>query len=108
MENINNFKNAARGLGVPECSMFNFEDLYEEKNLGSVVNCIYILGGVVQAKVPEFSGPKLGVPVTASSRDRKRDIGKITDGSCGYSEVLERERPKDYCSPVRDPASLKP
>merc|ERR1719297_565201 len=52
MENITAFTDAARGLGVSESAMFATPDLYEEKNLGSVVNCIYTFAGVVQTAVP--------------------------------------------------------
>ena len=64
MENITYFMNAARDMGVPESSMFGTPDLYEEKNIGSVIQCIYTLGGAVQVNVPEFTGPKLGPPLT--------------------------------------------
>merc|ERR1719205_220285 len=37
MENITYFTNVAREIGVPESSMFATPDLFEEKNMGSVV-----------------------------------------------------------------------
>merc|ERR1712157_411504 len=60
MENITYFMNAAREFGVPENAMFGTPDLYENKNIGSVVNCINVFAGVIQVKVPSFKGPKLG------------------------------------------------
>jgi hypothetical protein len=57
--------------------MFGTPDLYEEKNMGSVVMCIYTLGGVVQVQFPEV-GPKCGVPIAVASKDVKRDVGPAT------------------------------
>merc|ERR1719346_96013 len=60
MENITCFTDVAREIGVPESSMFATPDLYEEKNMGSVVMCLYQFGRVVQSAAPDFDGPKLG------------------------------------------------
>jgi len=95
MENITFFMNAARDLGVPESSMFSTPDLFEAKNLGSVVNCVYTLGGVVQANIPEFTGPKLGVEMAVESKDKKRHSGILTDQSAGFSTKLEVSKPTD-------------
>jgi len=51
LENIKFFADAARRLGVPEAYMFDTPQLYEEKDLGAVVNCIYNLSGAVQVPV---------------------------------------------------------
>ncbi|CAK9004045.1 unnamed protein product [Durusdinium trenchii] len=72
MENITKFLNAARELGLPESSMFDTPDLYEEKNVDSVITCIYALGGAVQTVRPEFTGPKLGIPLIAQGKDKPK------------------------------------
>jgi hypothetical protein len=96
MENIKFFTDAARALGVPESAMFGTPDLYEEKNLGSVVSSLYALGGAVQVTCPEFTGPKLGVALTsAKANDTKRNVGLLTDQSGGYSSAMDVARPKD-------------
>lgn len=100
MENITFFMNAARELGVPESAMFGTPDLYEEKNIGSVVICIFQLGGAIQVSTPEFSGPKLGVAMNVESKDKKRGDGKLVDMSAGFSTTMEVARPTDradYC-----------
>eukprot|EP00434_Breviolum_minutum_P007345 symbB.v1.2.006485.t1/scaffold361.1/size299464/8 len=98
MENITKFLNAARDLGLPESSMFDTSDLYEEKNLDSVkslekglianylpasiavevITCIYALGGAVQTVCPEFTGPKLGIPLIAQGKDVTKPKSKTS------------------------------
>jgi len=95
MENITFFMNFARDTGVPESSMFSTPDLYEEKNMGSVVSALMAFGGAVQVACPNFKGPKLGVALTSSVEDAKRAGGLLTDQSAGYSGKQEVERPKD-------------
>lgn len=95
MENLVFFVNAARELGVPESSLFSTPDLDEEKNMGSVVNCICAFGGAVQASCPDFRGPKFGVKLTSGVNDTKRNVGSLTDIFSGYASTLEVERPKD-------------
>eukprot|EP00930_Biecheleria_cincta_P007709 TRINITY_DN108969_c0_g1_i1.p1 TRINITY_DN108969_c0_g1~~TRINITY_DN108969_c0_g1_i1.p1 ORF type:complete len:290 (-),score=61.93 TRINITY_DN108969_c0_g1_i1:267-1136(-) len=76
MENIRNFLHAARELGLEESSMFDTIDLYEEKNLDSVIKCIYALGGAVQTHCPDFTGPKLGIPVFTKGKDPSKSKPK--------------------------------
>jgi len=96
MENITYFMNAARELGVPESAMFGTPDLYEEKNIGSVVTCIFQLGGAVQVSAPEFTGPKLGIALKSDSKDKKRDKGGLlTDMSAGFNTSMDVARPTD-------------
>lgn len=59
MENITLFTDAVRALGVPGPAVFATPDLYEEKNLGAVLQCIIAFAAVVQTAVPDFDGPKL-------------------------------------------------
>ncbi|CAM9634144.1 unnamed protein product, partial [Ectocarpus sp. 12 AP-2014] len=61
MENISNFIRGCRAIGVPEYSLFETVDLYEGKDVGLVVKCLYALGGTVQKNCPEFGGPHLGL-----------------------------------------------
>ncbi|CAE8631613.1 unnamed protein product [Polarella glacialis] len=77
MDNITNFLNAARQLGLPESSMFDVPDLYEEKNVGYVLTCLYALGGAIQTTCPEFTGPKLGIPLIAQGKDVSKPAKKI-------------------------------
>merc|ERR1712083_234037 len=96
MENITFFMNAARKLGVAESSMFGTPSLYEDKNMGSVIACIYAYGGVVQTNVPSFTGPKLGHAIAhQAAKDRKRDSGMATSQSEAMHRTMEVERPKD-------------
>merc|ERR1740123_1883531 len=57
MENIKKFLSMARSIGMDESSMFSTPDLYEEKNLATVVTFFFTFGGYVQAKVPSYVGP---------------------------------------------------
>jgi len=95
MENITYFMNAARELGVPESSMFGTPDLYEEKNMGSVINCLNIFGGAIQISVPEFAGPKLGNALNVASADKARDDRMATSQSEAMQRNMEVERPRN-------------
>jgi len=78
-ENISNFLKACRELGVHDHALFCTNDLYENKNLHSVIQCIHALGGAVQLSIPEFHGPHLGVADTSSTlRAARRSIGLAT------------------------------
>jgi len=95
MENISKFLKMARDIGMKESSMFSTPDLFEEKNMAIVVTFLYTFGGVVQANLPEYTGPKIGVAVKAEVEDESRGIGLITDQTNVYQGVMETERPKD-------------
>jgi hypothetical protein len=88
-ENITYFQTFCRDVGVAEISMFGTDDLFDAKNMGSVLSSIFILGGVIQDKLPNFSGPKLGVAVHSSVADGKRNVGPATQtgGLSGAMEV---------------------
>lgn len=74
-ENITLFLKTCRAWGVHEYALFSTDDLYEVKNLSSVVKCIHQLGGVLRRAVPEFQGPHLGVAdMSKAKRDHKRDF----------------------------------
>jgi len=107
MENITYFMDAARKVGVPETSLFGTPCLYEGKNLGSVINCIYLYGGIIQTNVPEFKGPHLGNAVKAESKDKARDGRVCVDQSQGFSKHCEVERPTDKNN-IRGQVSPRP
>lgn len=44
MENIETFVNACAAYGVPKTGLFQTVDLFEMRNMGQVINCIYQLG----------------------------------------------------------------
>ncbi|CAM9095729.1 unnamed protein product [Ectocarpus fasciculatus] len=60
MENISNFLKSCRAMGVAEHSLFETVDLFEGKDIGLVVRCIFALGSAVQGTCPEYTGPTLG------------------------------------------------
>ena len=67
MENITAFLRICRSsMGVSEHDLFETVDLYEEKDMNSVVRCIHALGRSVQSF---YSGPSLG-PKAASQNNR--------------------------------------
>merc|ERR1712242_186644 len=103
MENIKKFLGMARGIGMNESSLFSTPDLFEEKNMAIVVTALFTFGGFVQAKVPEYTGPKIGVAVKAEVADGSRGIGLITEQTNVFQGVLETERPKDQTI-IRGPA----
>jgi hypothetical protein len=51
---------ACRAVGVPEHDLFETVDLFEERDIGCVVRCLFALGRTIQVTVPEFRGPVLG------------------------------------------------
>ncbi|KAJ3434462.1 muscle-specific protein [Anaeramoeba flamelloides] len=65
MENVNGFLMAAKSLGVSESDLFMTVDLYEEKNLPQVVQCLHALGSASR-KVRGFSGPYIGAKTSTS------------------------------------------
>ena len=69
MENITLFLRACREVGVLEKDLFSTIDLFEEKNMNSVILCLFNLGGTIQSTIPYFTGPKLGI-----KQNRKFDI----------------------------------
>jgi len=93
MENITFFMNAARDMGVPESQMFGTPDLYEDKNMGTVVTGIFAYGGAIQVAMPSFT-PVLGIAMV-ESKDAKREGGLCTDMSGGLSGKMEIQRPNE-------------
>ena len=68
MENISAFLRACRDFGVQEYDLFETVDLFEEKDLGVVLQCISSLGRALQ-KRPGYNGPTLG-PRESSNNTR--------------------------------------
>lgn len=94
MENITNFIGVCRKLGVLEKDLFSTTDLYEEKNLKSVQNCIYNLASIIRTTAPDFKGPYLGVRQKAQVKDKLRKKQTHADLSIGLR--------KDVSDEVRD------
>lgn len=61
MENVSAFVRACRSIGVAEFDLFETVDLYNQSNLGQVVQCIHALGRAIQKTMPDYKGPILGV-----------------------------------------------
>jgi len=89
-ENISKFLKVCREWGVHEYALFSTDDLYDEKNLLSVVKCIYQLGGVLKRAVPEFQGPILGVAdLSNAKRDQKRAMEQCSQTG-GLHNAMQR------------------
>merc|ERR1719215_2531591 len=89
-ENISQFLRACRQLGVQEYALFSTDDLYDKKNMMSVIRCVHALGGAVQRSVPEFQGPRLGVADTShAKRDSRREMAPVTQTG-GLHTSMER------------------
>ena len=61
MENISNFLRATRTFGVAEFEVFETVDLYESKDLGSVIRCLNALSRAVEKNERGFRGPYLNI-----------------------------------------------
>lgn len=70
MENITAFSKNCRSLGVPEHSVFETCDLYDEKDLGAVIRCLCALSLAVKKTLPSFSGPYLEVTHSAPTAEK--------------------------------------
>lgn len=95
MENILFFQNAARALGVAESSMFGTPDLFEEKNMKSVIDAIYAFGGAIQKSCPEYNGPKLGHAINVDAKTQRRPKMTATSQYEAMQGAMEVERPRD-------------
>jgi len=91
-ENIASYLTACKTLGCRETDQFMTQDLYENANMGVVVDNIHALGGLSR-KVATFRGPYLGVKF---AEENKRNIteeqlkanvpSRQTVGSYGYQD----------------------
>ncbi|EGN93059.1 hypothetical protein SERLA73DRAFT_98415 [Serpula lacrymans var. lacrymans S7.3] len=60
-DNINYFFNFVRGVGLPECFIFELTDLYEKKNLPKAIYCIHALSHLLARRgLAERIGNLLG------------------------------------------------
>ena len=78
--------NAVRDTGVPESSVLGTFVMHEEKkSIDSEIRCICMLGGTVQAIVPEFPRPEMTTPPTTQPTDKKRNDRLVTKQSAAFS-----------------------
>ena len=79
MENISMYLEGCSKLGVPSFSSFQTVSLYENKDMGSVLNNIQALGSAAQ-KLPGYSGPVLGTKI-AEAAPRQFSEAQMRRGS---------------------------
>jgi len=89
-ENIGHFQAFCRRLDMAECSMFSTNDVYDQKNMGTFIQSMNVLGGLVQEKFKNLDGPKLGVPVQSKIKDEKR-TGITATQMGGLSAAMEHQ-----------------
>lgn len=65
-ENLELFLKGCEKYGMKSQDLFQVNDLYENKNLYMVVDCLHALGGLSQKK--NFDGPVIGVKVADENR----------------------------------------
>ncbi|CAI5723305.1 unnamed protein product [Peronospora effusa] len=105
MENVSNFVRACRNIGVAEFDLFETVDLYNQKNLGQVVQCIHALGRTIQKTMPEYDGPNLGVKESTvnlrqfSDAQRREAVSAVPVLAHGSQSVMER-RPFDHSASI--------
>lgn len=64
MENISLFLRACREVGMLEKDLFSTIDLYEVKDMNTVILTLFNLGGTIQSTIPYFTGPTIGIKQT--------------------------------------------
>lgn len=91
MENISSFLRACRAVGVAECDCFETADLYEEKDMGSVLRCLSALSRAAR-KIALFHGPYLDYtnPQPATSFTSSSEINSKAS-SCPSSTLAEAD-----------------
>jgi len=72
-ENIELFLKSAEKYGLKSQDLFQVNDLFENKNLYMVVDCLHALGGLAQKK--SYDGPVIGVKV---AKENKRNFSQDT------------------------------
>ncbi|KAI8902761.1 calponin homology domain-containing protein [Globomyces pollinis-pini] len=88
MENINNFLLALDKLGVPKHDQFQTIDLFESKNMGSVVDTIFAFSrtAVKKGLCCNLLGPKLSDKHEVSFSEEQLNKGKcIIGGQMGFT-----------------------
>jgi len=95
-ENVANYLAACKNYGVKETDLFMTEDLYENKNMGQVVQNISALASVAQTKGVK-AGKNVGLGVQMSQENRREFSAETlaagnsipsrqTQGSHGYQD----------------------
>ncbi|XP_027211051.1 myophilin isoform X1 [Penaeus vannamei] len=79
-ENLEMFLKGCESYGLKSQDLFQVNDLYENKNLYMVVDCLYALGGLAQKR--SYDGPVIGVKVAMENKrnfteDKLRESQKI-------------------------------
>ncbi|CAM9693233.1 unnamed protein product [Chrysoparadoxa australica] len=109
MENVSSFLKACRVLGVPEHSLFETVDLFEEKDLGLVVQCLFALGCAVKRTCPEFAGPHLGVNASAASAPTpKNSVSEPAPGHQATAPAPVEQVAAQLEASKLSPAALEP
>jgi len=72
MENIQNYNNACKKIGMRDGDCFVSQDLYEGDNLVAVIDQIYAIGALSR-KVDGFEGPYFGVKFADEKHYMKAD-----------------------------------
>lgn len=94
-ENVSNYLKAVRAFGVNEFELFGTDDLFEAKDLQSVVVSLHSLGRKVQEKLPDFT-PTLGIKVVAKNertfsdaqlREANAAVSALNLGSSDHSKA---------------------
>jgi len=89
MENVSSFIRALRKFGVPENDVFDTVDLFQHQNEELVLRGLQSFARVIQAKIPEFRGPRLDLRSTPPLRPSSiQDSYELypPDSYCGSSD----------------------
>lgn len=70
-ENFVSFSNACKELGVPENDLCQFEDIYDNKNMGQFLITVLSLARIVQNK-PGYKGPILEDAVKVAEVNKRQ------------------------------------
>eukprot|EP00644_Phytophthora_capsici_P015574 jgi/Phyca11/575123/estExt2_Genewise1.C_PHYCAscaffold_700149 len=105
MENVSAFVRACRSIGVAEFDLFETVDLYNQKNLGQVAQCIHALGRTIQKTMPEYNGPLLGVKESTVnlrqfSDAQLREAAAAVPVLANASQSVMERRPLDHSNSI--------
>jgi len=91
-ENISKYLEACKKVGLKLVDLFDTQDLYDCKNIPSVINHFYSLSSFARQNAKRFSGPFIGVKFSSENKrdftDEQMNKGKFvasqqTQGSLG-------------------------
>nr|KAG5705307.1 hypothetical protein BaRGS_010758 [Batillaria attramentaria] len=103
MENLDLFLRACVDYGMNTIDTFAVKELYEARNMYTVINCIYALGSLAQEN--GFTGPKLGVKHAARnerhfSEDQLQQARRtVSRQHSGPQDAPSQSRMTPYGSP---------